>query len=292
MELARQFDDCASPRAGRRYRQFPPAARKLLENQETSTPLPPGEGQGVRVVCSRRCPMSPRSHGPGSRQRFEARNWGIWRKWTTTGSHFVESTSRGSATGSGLPGIADTSQSAPPKPQTLLDSAVRAVEKLRQFISARIKQQGELFGHQITGEGRYYELRQGPIPTDPSRVDRGSRFGFHQSRAGLQWRDLLDLSEAAQRGIVVQARRRAGDHRTGTGRRQAAARSRRLLAGTGRAGTFDARAERPVRVHFGSSPINWAACRSGSLAADGSRHNWPDFCRTRKRQSKRADRWI
>jgi hypothetical protein len=34
----------------------------------------------------------------------------------------------------------------------------------RQFISARIKQQGELFGHQITGEGRYYELRQGLIP--------------------------------------------------------------------------------------------------------------------------------
>ena len=53
--------------------------------------------------------------------------------------------------------------SAPPKPQTLLDRAVRAVET-RHFISARIKQQGELFGHQITGEGRYYELRQGPIP--------------------------------------------------------------------------------------------------------------------------------
>ena len=35
----------------------------------------------------------------------------------------------------------------------------------RQFISARVKQQGELFGHQITGEGRYYELRQGPIPS-------------------------------------------------------------------------------------------------------------------------------
>jgi hypothetical protein len=34
----------------------------------------------------------------------------------------------------------------------------------RRFISARIKQQGELFGHQVTGEGRYYELRQGPIP--------------------------------------------------------------------------------------------------------------------------------
>jgi hypothetical protein len=45
----------------------------------------------------------------------------------------------------------------------LLDSAVRAVET-RHFISAGIKQQGEMFGHQITGEGRYYELRQGPIP--------------------------------------------------------------------------------------------------------------------------------
>ena len=44
-----------------------------------------------------------------------------------------------------------------------MDRAVRAVET-RQFISARIKQQGELFGKQITGEGRYYELRQGWIP--------------------------------------------------------------------------------------------------------------------------------
>ena len=59
--------------------------------------------------------------------------------------------------------IADTSQSTPPKPQTLLDGAVRTVET-RPFISARIKQQGELFGLQVTGEGRYYELRQGPIP--------------------------------------------------------------------------------------------------------------------------------
>ncbi len=41
---------------------------------------------------------------------------------------------------------------------------MRAVEKTPQYISARIKQRGELFGHQITGEGRYYELRQGPIP--------------------------------------------------------------------------------------------------------------------------------
>ena len=59
--------------------------------------------------------------------------------------------------------LADTSQSTPPKPQVLLDSAVRAVETPR-FISARIKQQGEMFGQQITGEGRYFELRQGPIP--------------------------------------------------------------------------------------------------------------------------------
>ena len=58
----------------------------------------------------------------------------------------------------------DSSQSTPPKPQTLLDNAVRSVES-RQFISARVKQQGELVGHQITGEGRYYELRQGPIPS-------------------------------------------------------------------------------------------------------------------------------
>ncbi len=33
-----------------------------------------------------------------------------------------------------------------------------------RFISFRIRQQGELFGRQITGEGRYFELRQGPIP--------------------------------------------------------------------------------------------------------------------------------
>ncbi len=66
--------------------------------------------------------------------------------------------STSSSTGS----IADTHQSTPPKPQTLIDSAVRAAET-RQFISARIKQQGEMFGHQITGEGLYYELRRGPI---------------------------------------------------------------------------------------------------------------------------------
>jgi hypothetical protein len=53
--------------------------------------------------------------------------------------------------------------SSPPRAQALVESAVRTVEN-RTFISARVKQQGELFGHQIAGEGRYYELRQGPIP--------------------------------------------------------------------------------------------------------------------------------
>ncbi len=57
----------------------------------------------------------------------------------------------------------DNGASTLPKPQSLVDSAVRTVET-RQFISARVKQQGELFGLQITGEGHYYELRQGPIP--------------------------------------------------------------------------------------------------------------------------------
>jgi hypothetical protein len=50
-----------------------------------------------------------------------------------------------------------------PNPHTLVDNAVQAVESHR-FISARVKQQGEVFGHQITGQGRYYELREGPIP--------------------------------------------------------------------------------------------------------------------------------
>ena len=67
---------------------------------------------------------------------------------------------KNSATGQ----LADLSQSTPPKPQALLDCAVHAVES-RKFISARVKQQGELIGHQITGEGRYYELRQGAIPS-------------------------------------------------------------------------------------------------------------------------------
>ena len=77
------------------------------------------------------------------------------------------SSGRGVATG--VPGdgnrvqVSYTSQATEPRPQDLLDSAVRSVEN-RRFISARIKQQGELFGHQVTGEGRYYELRQGPIP--------------------------------------------------------------------------------------------------------------------------------
>jgi len=60
--------------------------------------------------------------------------------------------------------IAENSHSTPPTAKKLMDGSVRAVES-RQFISARIKQQGELIGHQITGDGRYYELRQGPIPS-------------------------------------------------------------------------------------------------------------------------------
>ena len=58
---------------------------------------------------------------------------------------------------------ADSTQTSPPKPQELLDRAVRAVEA-PTFISAHLKQQGELFGHPITGDGRYFEVRQGPIP--------------------------------------------------------------------------------------------------------------------------------
>jgi hypothetical protein len=50
-----------------------------------------------------------------------------------------------------------------PTPQDLLERAVRSVES-RTYISARVKQQGELFGQQITGEGRYFEQRDGPIP--------------------------------------------------------------------------------------------------------------------------------
>jgi hypothetical protein len=49
------------------------------------------------------------------------------------------------------------------KPQTLLDNAVISVEN-QPRISAQISEEGELFGHPMQGIGRYYEVRQGPIP--------------------------------------------------------------------------------------------------------------------------------
>ena len=49
------------------------------------------------------------------------------------------------------------------KPQTLIEYAVLPVEN-QQHISAQIAEEGELFGHPMAGIGRYYELRQGPIP--------------------------------------------------------------------------------------------------------------------------------
>jgi hypothetical protein len=69
---------------------------------------------------------------------------------------------KSAAEGSPKAHLAEESQ-APPKCQDLFDSAVQSVES-RTFISARVKQQGDLFGRQVTGEGRYYELRRGPIP--------------------------------------------------------------------------------------------------------------------------------
>ena len=55
------------------------------------------------------------------------------------------------------------SQPAQIKPQTLLDNAVLAVEN-QPRISAQISEDGELFGHPMQGRGRYFEVRQGPIP--------------------------------------------------------------------------------------------------------------------------------
>jgi hypothetical protein len=58
---------------------------------------------------------------------------------------------------------AASSQSAKPKPQTLINYAVLAVEN-QQYISAQVTEEGELLSHPLAGRGRYYELRQGPIP--------------------------------------------------------------------------------------------------------------------------------
>ena len=211
---------------------------RSLESQRWSmsgstTTVPPPEqcrypvnisGRHARCWQSRRCGRSPQPSGSQSGRLLAIRPT--------------------------VPGLPHPSQTALPKPQVLLDRAVRAVETPRN-ISARIKQQGELFGHPITGNGRYYELRQGPIPqihleltvevgsvsTSLMQVCNGTTFWTY--------------TKLPRRGIVVQARRGAGDRRIGAGCRQAAARGHGLIAGTGRPGTLDARPERPVRVHVG-----------------------------------------
>ena len=128
-----------------------------------------------------------------------------------------------------------------------------------------IKQQGELFGHQVTGEGRYFELRRVRFPRS-SRVDRGSRFGFHESRAGLQRHDLLDLSQAAQLGNLskidaVQAVS-ALEHARGKLPPEAVASS----PGLGGLARLMRRTELSVRVHFGRRRSTW---RPAGLEARG-----------------------
>jgi hypothetical protein len=79
------------------------------------------------------------------------------------GESEIASPPRNSAAGGKLQAAGNTSAGLP-KPQELLDGAVRSVES-RRFISARVKQQGEMFGQPITGEGRYFEVREGRIPS-------------------------------------------------------------------------------------------------------------------------------
>ena len=73
------------------------------------------------------CPVADHA-GRRIKAGIRGKKMGYLAEMDRHGDRTRRSTSRSSATGSGLPGIADTSQSAPPKPQTLLDSAVRAVE--------------------------------------------------------------------------------------------------------------------------------------------------------------------
>jgi hypothetical protein len=49
------------------------------------------------------------------------------------------------------------------KPQTLIDYSVQAVEG-QQYISAQVSESGEMLAHPLAGSGRYFEVRQGPIP--------------------------------------------------------------------------------------------------------------------------------
>ncbi len=55
------------------------------------------------------------------------------------------------------------SAAAPPLPRSILQAAIRTIEN-RRFVSARIRQQGELFGYGLLGSGRYIELRGTPVP--------------------------------------------------------------------------------------------------------------------------------
>ncbi|MGA2619253.1 MAG: hypothetical protein ABSF26_16720 [Thermoguttaceae bacterium] len=52
---------------------------------------------------------------------------------------------------------------APPLPRSILQAAIRAAES-RRCVSARIRQQGELFGYGLLGSGRYLEARGTAIP--------------------------------------------------------------------------------------------------------------------------------
>ena len=81
----------------------------------------------------------------------------------------TQSPAGGADTSAAMPRVAEASQAAEdpqitqPKPQALLDNAVRSVEGHR-FIASHVNMHGEMFNHQITGDGRYFELRDGPIP--------------------------------------------------------------------------------------------------------------------------------
>jgi hypothetical protein len=93
------------------------------------SPLPPGEGQGVRVD---RSLTDKAAQPPLSGHR------------------------RGTL-------VVERGADAQPNAQTLIGYAVLAVEN-QQYITAQISEEGELFGHPFAGVGRYYEQRQGPIP--------------------------------------------------------------------------------------------------------------------------------
>jgi hypothetical protein len=132
---------------------------RSLESQRWSLPsgpttVPPPE----QAIASQAFQPEMASKLPPNNPRQENRATG-----ESEATHEVQPSPRNSAEGSIGSHSGENSQVPLPKPQDLLNNAVRAVES-QAFISARVKQQGEMFGRQITGEGRYFELRQGPIP--------------------------------------------------------------------------------------------------------------------------------